>query len=45
VRGGLFQLHAPRGSRGDEQSGSRFAVVFASDQNNWDAAQYGVLDL
>jgi mRNA interferase MazF len=32
VRGELFQLHAPRGSRGDEQSGSRFAVVVQSDQ-------------
>ena|SRR6185312_5067892 len=32
VRGEVFQLHAPRGSRGHEQSGSRYAVVVQSDQ-------------
>src|SRR2546430_9482313 len=32
VRGEVFQLHAPRGSRGHEQSGSRYAVVIQSDQ-------------
>lgn len=32
MRGEVFQLHAPRRSRGHEQSGSRFAVVVQSDQ-------------
>src|SRR2546429_5264901 len=32
VRGEVFQLHAARGSRGHEQSGSRYAVVVQSDQ-------------
>jgi len=32
VRGEIFHLHAPRGSRGHEQSGSRYAVVVQSDQ-------------
>src|SRR3954469_21590211 len=32
VRGEVFRLHAPRGSRGPEQSGSRYAVVVQSDQ-------------
>jgi mRNA interferase MazF len=32
VRGEVFQLHAPRGSRGHEQSASRYAVVVQSDQ-------------
>jgi mRNA interferase MazF len=32
VRGEVFQLHAPRGSRDHEQSGSRYAVVVQSDQ-------------
>jgi mRNA interferase MazF len=32
VRGEVFQLDAPRGSRGHEQSGSRYAVVVQSDQ-------------
>src|ERR1700751_2388990 len=32
VRGEVFQLHAPRGSRGHEQSGSRYAGVVQSDQ-------------
>ena len=32
MRGEVFELHAPRGSRGHEQSGSRFAVVVQSDQ-------------
>ncbi len=32
MRGEVFQLHAPRGSRGHEQSGSRYAVVVQSDQ-------------
>jgi mRNA interferase MazF len=32
VRGEVFRLHAPRGSRGHEQSGSRYAVVVQSDQ-------------
>lgn len=31
MRGEVFQLHAPRSSRGHEQSGSRFAVVVQSD--------------
>ncbi|MDP7701692.1 type II toxin-antitoxin system PemK/MazF family toxin [Mycobacterium sp. TY815] len=32
VRGEVFQLRAGRGSRGHEQSGSRYAVVVQSDQ-------------
>lgn len=32
MRGEVFQLHAPRGKRGHEQSGSRYAVVVQSDQ-------------
>ena len=32
MRGEIFHLHAPRGSRGHEQSGSRYAVVVQSDQ-------------
>jgi mRNA interferase MazF len=32
VRGEIFQLRASRGRRGDEQSGSRYAVVVQSDQ-------------
>ena len=32
MRGEVFQLHAARGSRGHEQSGSRYAVVVQSDQ-------------
>ena len=32
MRGEVFKLHAPRGSRGHDQSGSRFAVVVQSDQ-------------
>lgn len=32
MRGEVFRLHAPRGSRGHEQSGSRYAVVVQSDQ-------------
>jgi mRNA interferase MazF len=32
VRGEVFQLLAPRGTRGHEQSGSRYAVVVQSDQ-------------
>ena len=32
MRGEVFRLHAPRGSGGHEQSGSRFAVVVQSDQ-------------
>ncbi|MCV7101392.1 type II toxin-antitoxin system PemK/MazF family toxin [Mycobacterium palustre] len=31
MRGEVFRLHAPRGSRGHEQSGSRYAVVVQSD--------------
>ena len=31
VRGEIFRLPAPRGSRGHEQSGSRYAVVVQSD--------------
>ena len=31
MRGEVFQFHAPRGSRGHEQSGSRYAVVVQSD--------------
>ena len=32
MRGEVFRLHAPRGSRSHEQSGSRYAVVVQSDQ-------------
>ncbi|MBW0016853.1 MAG: type II toxin-antitoxin system PemK/MazF family toxin [Mycobacterium sp.] len=32
MRGEVFQLHAPRGSRGHEQSGSRYVVVVQSDR-------------
>ena len=32
MRGEVFRLHATRGSRGHEQSGSRYAVVVQSDQ-------------
>jgi mRNA interferase MazF len=32
VRGEVFHLRAPRGRRGHEQSGSRYAVVIQSDQ-------------
>ena len=32
MRGEVFRLHTPRGSRGHEQSGSRYAVVVQSDQ-------------
>src|SRR5690242_1882609 len=32
VRGEIFKLHIPRGSRGHEQSGARYAVVVQSDQ-------------
>ena len=32
MRGEVFQLHAPRGSRRHEQSGFRYAVVVQSDQ-------------
>lgn len=32
MRGEVFQLRAPRGNRGHEQSGSRYAVVVQSDQ-------------
>ena len=31
MRGDIHRLRAPRGSRGHEQSGSRFAVVVQSD--------------
>ena len=31
MRGEVFQLHVLRGSRGHEQSGSRYAVVVQSD--------------
>jgi mRNA interferase MazF len=31
VRGDVFELKAPRGARGREQRGSRFAVVLQSD--------------
>ncbi|WP_082696741.1 type II toxin-antitoxin system PemK/MazF family toxin [Mycobacterium sp. IS-1590] len=31
MRGEVFRLHAPWGSRGHEQSGSRYAVVIQSD--------------
>lgn len=31
MRGEVFRLHAPRGSRGHEQSGTRYAVVIQSD--------------
>lgn len=33
MRGEVFQLRAPRGSRGHEQSGSRCAVVVQSDHS------------
>ena len=32
MRGEVFRLQRPRGSRGHEQSGSRYAVVVQSDQ-------------
>lgn len=32
MRGEVFQLHAPRGSRGHEQAGFRYAVVVQSDE-------------
>ena len=32
MRGEVFRLHAPRGIRGHEQSGSRYAIVVQSDQ-------------
>jgi len=31
VRGEVYQLRAPRGTRGHEQGGSRYAVVVQSD--------------
>ena len=31
MRGEIFKLHIPRGSRGHEQSGPRYAVVVQSD--------------
>ncbi|BBZ07803.1 hypothetical protein MDOR_19720 [Mycolicibacterium doricum] len=32
MRGEVFPLHAPRGNRGHEQGGFRYAVVVQSDQ-------------
>ena len=32
MRGEVYRLHAPRGSRGHEQSGARYTVVVQSDQ-------------
>lgn len=32
MRGEVFRLRAPRGSRGHEQAGARYAVVVQSDQ-------------
>ncbi|RFZ40358.1 PemK-like protein [Mycobacterium marinum] len=32
MRGEVFQLRAPRGSRGHEHAGSRYVVVVQSDQ-------------
>ncbi|KRE29893.1 growth inhibitor PemK [Mycobacterium sp. Soil538] len=32
MRGEVFQLHTPRGRRGHEQAGFRYAVVVQSDQ-------------
>lgn len=32
MRGEVFRLNTPRGSRGHEQSGSRYAVVVQSNQ-------------
>ena len=32
MRGEVFRLRAPRGGRGHEQSGTRYAVVVQSDQ-------------
>jgi hypothetical protein len=35
ARGEVFRLHAPRGSRGHEQSGSRYAsAVTTTDEND-----------
>lgn len=31
MRGDVHELHAPRGARGNEQSGARYAVVLQSD--------------
>ena len=31
MRGGVHELRAPRGAKGHEQAGSRFAVVLQSD--------------
>ena len=31
MRGDVYRLHAPRGARGSEQRGSRYAVVLQSD--------------
>lgn len=32
MRGEVFRLHVPRGARGHDQTGSRYAVVVQSDQ-------------
>jgi len=32
VRGELFHLHAPRGTRGHEQHGARYAVIVQADE-------------
>ena len=32
MRGEIFRLRAPRGSRGHEQSGTRYAVAIQSDE-------------
>jgi mRNA interferase MazF len=32
IRGEIFRLRAPRGARGREQAGARFAVVVQSDE-------------
>lgn len=32
MRGEVYRLNAPRGARGHEQAGSRYAVVVQSDQ-------------
>lgn len=32
MRGEIYRLRAPRGTRGHEQAGSRYAVVVQSDQ-------------
>ena len=35
MRGDVYRLRSPRGSRGHEQSGPRFGVVVQSDLSTW----------